>query len=287
MDWIKKMNEAVDYIEARLDGEIDLGEVAQIAHCSAYHFQRVFSYMAGITLTEYIRRRRLTKAAVDLQSGNDKVIDIALKYGYESPTAFSRAFQGVHGMTPTEARQTAKSFKSYPPISFQITIKGVTAMEYRIEQREAFRVVGVKIRTTMKDGAGYKEIPEFWAEAGRNGTLEKIASLIGAEPFGVLGISACENYDMTDFDYYLAAATSKPVPPGMEEYTVPASQWAIFESVGPMPDAIQELQKRIITEWLPSSGYTYAAAPDIEVYPGQDIASPDYKSYVWFPITKK
>lgn len=286
MDWIEKMNDAIKYIEENLDGEIDYIDIARIAGCSSYHFQRVFSYMAGVSLTEYIRRRRLTMAAFDLQNGNEKVIDVGLKYGYSSPTSFTRAFQSLHGIAPSKAKDNNSTFTSYSPISFQITIKGVSEMNYRIEKKGEIRVVGAKLKTTMDMDKAQVEIPKFWGEMKANGMVEKMIGLMNQEPFGLLGMSVTTQ-DKQEFDYYMGVSTDRDILEGMEEYIIPSAQWAIFECVGPVPEAIQQLQKRIFTEWLPSSGYEYANLPDLEVYGDGDISSKDYKCQVWLPIVKK
>lgn len=289
MDWLKQMNEALEYIENNLDGQVNFQVAAQKACCSVYHFQRMFSYMAEVPLSEYIRRRRLSKAAFDLQNTEDKVIDVALKYGYDSPTAFTRAFQKLHEITPNQAKKKGAVLKAYPPIAFQVSIKGAKLMNYKIEEKKAFRIVGTKLSTTMEDGACYREIPKFWEESGKQGKLAELAKCITKEPYGVLGVSIC-NEPMTEtarFDYLIAASTDLPVPQGMEEFTVPAASWAIFECIGPIPGAIQEMQKRITTEWLPTSGYAYGNAPDIEVYCDEDGTKPDTRSEIWVPVVKK
>lgn len=143
MEWINRLNKTIRYMEEHLTEEIDYEQLAQIACCSPYHFQRMFAYMAEVPLSEYIRRRRMSLAAVDLQDKEAKIIDVAMKYGYTSPTAFNRAFQSVHGIAPSLIRERGTEIKSFPPISFTITIKGVEEMNYRIEQKEAFRIVGV------------------------------------------------------------------------------------------------------------------------------------------------
>ena len=140
MEWIERLNSSINYMEENMKGTIDLEEVSKIACCSTYHFQRTFTYIADITLSEYIRRRKMSLAAVDLQSGNEKVIDISLKYGYNSPTAFNRAFKSVHGISPSQAKKEGTILKVFPPISFKITIKGDSEMKYRIEKKEAFRI---------------------------------------------------------------------------------------------------------------------------------------------------
>ena len=145
MDWLEQLNNAMRYMEDHMEGELDLKQVAKIACCSVFHVQRMFSYMAGVPLAEYIRRRRMTKAAFDLQNTKEKVLQIALKYGYDSPTAFNRAFQSIHGVTPSTARQEGVVLKAYQPISFKITIRGEVEMKYRIEHHNAFRIVGPKL----------------------------------------------------------------------------------------------------------------------------------------------
>lgn len=291
MDWLNRMNEAIAYIEHHLDGEINYAAVAQIACCSPYHFQRMFSYMAEVPLSEYIRRRRLTLAAVDLQNTAEKVIDVALRYGYDSPTAFTRAFQNQHDITPNAARDKGVTLNAYPAISFQVSIKGATVMKYKIEEKGAFRIVGPKLSTTMENEACYKEIPAFWNEVAMGGKIAQLGAMIDQPPFGMLGVSACGDTPITDystrFDYYIAAPTSKAVPQGMVEYMVPAATWAVFECSGPMPGSIQELQRRVATEWLPGSGYEYGNAPDIEVYYDEDGTKPDARSEVWIPVVKK
>lgn len=283
MEWLERLNMAVDYIEQNLEGDIELERLARIACCSSFHFQRMFSYIAGIPLSEYIRRRRMSTAAFALQQGG-KVIDIALTYGYDSPTAFSRAFRSVHGLSPSEARQQGAPLKAWPRISFRITIKGDTEMNYRIEQKEAFRIVGAMQHFDMSLGDGFEKVPQFWAQTTQSGMVQQLCALPAKEPCGLLGVSTC--MDGRDFDYYIALATDAPTLEGMAAYTVPACTWAIFECVGAMPQAIQQLQTRIISEWLPSSGYEYADAPDIEVYPEGDTQSPDYRCEVWLPVRK-
>lgn len=285
MEWLERLNQSVGYLEENLAGTIRYERAAQIACCSVFHFQRMFSYIAGIPLSEYIRRRRMTEAAFELQQSDIRVIDAAMKYGYESPTAFNRAFQSVHGVPPAAARLEGVPLRAYPRIRFMISIRGDAQMNYKIESREAFRIVGPKRHYPMNVEDNFAQVPLFWQETAQAGTIPVLCGLMDRQPYGILGVSTCMNG--SDFDYYIAAASVKPAPEGMEEFTVPACTWAIFECVGPMPNAIQELQKRIVTEWLPVSGYEYADAPDIEVYPEGDQTSRDYRCEVWLPVKKK
>ncbi len=286
MEWIQRLNAAVDYIENNLDQEMNVEEAARIAACSTFHFQRMFSYIAGVTLGDYIRKRRMTLAAFEMIQGEQKVIEIAIKYGYDSPTAFNRAFQSVHGMAPTAAKKSGVSLTVYPRITFTLSIKGDEAMNFRIETKEGFRVAGYALKEPMTMENCMEKIPVFWEKVYGNGGIQKVCALNdGTDPQGLLGVCTSDNREFSG--YFIAIATSQPCAEGMEEYFVPQGTWAIFDCVGPMPNAIQNLQQRIITEWLPTSGYEYAAMPDIEVYYEGDQSAADYRSQVWLPIVKK
>jgi len=285
MEWLNQWNKAIDYIEDNLDDDIDIEIAAKFACCSSFHFSRMFSYIANISLFEYIRRRRMTMAAFDLQSSDEKIIDIALRYGYDSPTAFNRAFQTVHEIAPSKARKKDIMLSAFPRITINITVKGESKMNYKIVKKEAFRVVGVNEHFKMDIEQSFAEVPVFWQKTFESGIVPKIQALNTQEPKALLGISTCMNGK--DFDYYIAVASDAKTIDDMVEYAVPECTWAIFECVGAMPHAIQNLQKRIITEWLPTSGYEYADAPDIEVYGQGDTMSKDYRCEVWLPIIKK
>lgn len=283
MDWLTGLNNALDYIEENLDGEIDLRQAAKLACCSFYHFTRMFGYITGVPLAEYVRRRRLSAAALALSGGKVKVMELALRYGYDSPTAFNRAFKALHGINPSAARLPGANLKSYPRICFQISIKGDVAMNYRIEEKPEFGIVGFKKWVSLADGENLREIPKMWAEL----TAEKckqVCALAEGEPAGMLGVCA-DMYD-NGFDYYIAVAGNKPAPQGMARKVIPAATWAVFEAVGAMPHAIQEVWQRIYTEWLPNSGYTHANLPELEVYPKGDNTSADYRCEVWIPVEK-
>ncbi len=282
MEWIERLNDALHYIEEHLDDSFDITQAAKIACCSSYHFQRVFTYVAGIPLSEYVRRRRMSRAAVELQNGA-KVLDTALKYGYESPTAFNRAFQSIHGVTSSQAKKSGAVLTSFPPISFQIIIKGEVAMNYRIENKDAFRIVGVSKPLFQEVEKNFQVVPQMWQSAAENGTVAALAGMMDATPMGVLGVSVCNEPEQ--WRYYIAVASSKPIEKPLEDCMIPAATWAIFPGQGAMPTAIQELEKRIVTEWLPTSGYEYANAPDIEVYINADPQNSQFE--VWIPVVKK
>lgn len=280
MEWVERLNESMAYIEGHLADEIDYGQLGRIACCSAYHFQRMFTYMAGVTLSEYIRRRKMSLAAVDLQGGA-RVIDVAQKFGYGSPTAFNRAFQSVHGIAPSAVKEEGVSVKSYPPIAFSITVKGATEMNYRIETKEAFRIVGISAPLARELEKNFEVVPAMWGRAAADGTIEKLAGMMNAQPMGLLGVSACGDEEV--WKYFIAVASTAPCD-GFEEYTVPAATWAIFPGEG-TNQSIQALEQRIVTEWLPTSGYEYGNAPDIEVYLNPDSQNAKYE--VWIPVVKK
>ena len=281
MEWIEKLNEAMGYMEEHLADEIDMEKLGKIACCSSYHFQRMFTYMAGVPLSEYIRRRKMSLAAVDLQGKDRKIIDVAAKYGYSSPTAFNRAFQSVHGIAPSAVKNEGVSVKSFPPIQFKITVKGVEEMNYRIETKDAFRITGVSVPLNKDIEKNFAVIPSKWQEIAMDGTLQKLIGMMDTEPMGVLGVSTCN--DTEPWRYYIAVSTKK-TGEDLEEYMVPAATWAIFPGEG-TNQSIQELERRIVTEWLPTSGYEYGNAPDVEVYLNPDPQNAKYE--VWIPVVKK
>ena len=281
MEWLVRMNDALAYMEGNLDGEISMEEAARRACCSQYHFQRMFSYIIGVPLSEYVRRRRLTKAALDLQRG-DKVVDVGIRYGYDSPTAFNRAFQTVHGVSPSAARKQGTVLKAFPRVSFQISVKGVSEMDYRIVEKEAFRAVGVRTQLGADIDENFKNITPFWEETITKGLTKEIAGLINSEPYGLLGVSVYNEADEEGY-YYICAATDKPVPTGMYEVVVPKYTWAIFSGSG-HPSDIANLFKRIYSEWQPTSGYEWADMIEVEVYLDDDPV--DMKYEVWMPVKK-
>lgn len=280
MDWADRMNMALDYIEKNIRTEIDYTVLGRISCSSSYHFQRMFSCMAGMPLSEYIRRRKMSLAASEILKGA-RIIDVSLSFGYNSPTAFNRAFQSVHGVPPSMLRQEGVNVKLYPPITFRLTIKGAEEMNFRIEKREAFKVVGVSEEIFHDIEKNHIVIPAMWDRIRDNGTLDKITGLIDAEPKGVLGVCSCN--DDGPWRYIIGVA-SEVEAEGLECFTVPAATWAIFSGSG-SGVSIQELENRIVTEWLPGSGYEYANIPDIEVYLDSDPSNMRYE--VWIGVRHK
>ncbi|KOR80258.1 AraC family transcriptional regulator [Peribacillus frigoritolerans] len=290
MDSLKNMNGAIKFIEENLTNEIDFKEVARLAYCSEYHFKRMFSFLAGISLSEYIRRRRLTLAAFELKNSNIKVIDIAIKYGYSSPDSFARAFQHLHGITPSEARSNGHSLKAYPPMSFQLSIKGGNEMNYRIEEKEAFHIIGIKKRVPIIFNGVNPEIASMWKSLDEK-TINELKNLSNVEPLGLLSASA--NFsegrleEKGELDHYIGAATTRECPDNLTQLNVDASTWAVFEAVGPFPQTLQNVWGRIYSEWFPSSNYEQREGPEILWNENKDLTSPTFRSEIWIPVMKK
>lgn len=297
MDWLTKMNSAIDYIENNLTGEIDFNIVCAKACCSSYNFQRMFSFITDITLAEYIRRRRLTAAALELQNSSKKVIDVAVKYSYDSATSFARAFSALHGITPTEAKRAGAKLKAYPKISFQISIKGEKEMDYRIETKEAFDVFGMETIASLSGEEGYLSPAGLWQECQQNGEYERLFENSGnLPPFitqDLCKIHAVENYEKTKgntFPYMLCAFVSESSnTSGYKKVHIPAQTYAIFSSEkfkwgDEFFKILSTMQKRFYSEWLPTANYERADAANFEIYGGTE----EY-GYIelWFPVIKK
>lgn len=280
MEWIKRLNSAVEYMEAHLLEKIDYEKVAEIANCPAYHFQRMFFYMTDISVSEYIRRRRMSLAAVDLQDAGAKVIDIALKYGYDSPTAFNRAFQSIHGIAPSVAKKENTALKSYPAIKFSISVQGMEEMNFRIETKEAFRIVGKSCPLSKVLEENFARIPHEWDTALENGTLTQLYGIMNDKPEGLLGVSV---HNEKEWKYFIAVSSTEDSD-NFEQYNIPVATWAVFSGRGTNV-SLQELERRVITEWLPASGYEYTEIPDIEVYIKADPKDAIYE--YWLPVVKK
>lgn len=276
MELLERMNRAVEYIETNLTNKIDYEKVANEIGYSIHHFQRMFSFITDISMAEYVRRRRMTMAAFELQNSSMKVIDIALKYGYESPEAFARAFQNLHGITPTVARNKGIGLKAYPRISFQISIKGVSEMKYRIETRKDFQVYGIERIFDISNDENIREIPRFWNEVLSNGECDKLAESTGnlnnqGELCPVNAVCDYKKTEGTTFPYMICALKSnKSDTRGYKVVEVPSATWAIFTSeeydMGDVSIAFQDLNKRAHTEWLPTSTYNKLEGYDLEMY---------------------
>lgn len=291
MGWIAGLQRAIDYVETHLTEEIDYEAVAKEASSSVFHFQRVFGVICGFTLGDYIRMRRLSQAASDLSGTKDKVIDIALKYGYDTPESFARAFTRFHGVTPTQARR-GRNVKSFSRLSVKLILTGGSTMDYRIEKLDAFQVV-CKRKTVEKsdeDGPAW-EISDFWDECTQNGTIRKLVGYIPEKPVlkGLLGICYSGSTEGLKFPYGIGAEyDGRPVEEGLEIVGIPAHTYAVFTCRGKMPEAFAETYKKIVTEFFPQNDrYEYVSEIELEVYPSDQVQNPDYACEIWIAVKEK
>jgi AraC family transcriptional regulator len=290
MDWQRRMTKALGYLESNLYGEVDLEAAAREANCSAFHFYRMFEVITGVGPGEYLRRRRLSEAAMALSSGGpEKVIDLAMRFGYESPDAFSRAFRREFGCLPTEARKGGARLHSYPPLSFSVVLKGDKAMEYRIEKGPAMGMAGIGMKIRTKDGGNFVDVPAFWDAIMKDGRWKALCSKADFKRIGVCGV--CRDFDMAAgvFIYSIAIdepATMDGMPEGSEAFEIPASTWGKFTSRGPLRPNFQDTIKRVFGEWLPASDWEHAGSAEIEFYPDGNPESPDYWCEYWVPLKK-
>lgn len=283
MKWLERLEACVDYIEENIE-KIDMKELCSIACLSNIYFSRLFDAVTGITLGEYIRRRRMTLAAGELIRSDIKVIDIAIKYGYSSSEAFSRAFKSIHSVSPSFVRTNRPKLKSYPKIAFNITIKGDDEMNYKIVEKDAFKVMGRSITTTEEDYKNQTDIPEFWHQLYTTGVIDKMLEASGCEvKYGICMPPIKEHGK--EFEYVVAVPYNGGYTAEMKVYDMPKTEWAVFACRGSMPDAIQKVWNRIFTEWLPATKYEINTdLPDIEYYTAGDNDDPDYYSEIWLPV---
>jgi AraC family transcriptional regulator len=278
MDWINGVQNAISYIEKNITEELDYDEIAKQACVSSFHFQRAFSILCGFTVGEYIRNRKLTLAGMELSSGEAKVIDVAVKYGYESPDSFAKAFSRFHKISPSSAKKEGAKLKSFAPLKIILKLEGGNVMDYKIEAKEAFEVIGsVK---EFNNETSYTEIPKFWDEHFQSGNGQFI--------FGMFGI--CYENSSKMFNYMIAdsAAGKGTLPDKFVKKEIPAKTWAVFPIRGAIPNALQEINTKIWTEWLPNCReYELDGNFNIEMYSDGDNSSADYYSEIWIPVKKK
>ncbi|MCI2059058.1 MAG: AraC family transcriptional regulator [Oscillibacter sp.] len=290
MDWITGIQRALDYTEAHLTEEIDYEEIAGQACSSPFHFQRMFGMLCGFSLGDYIRMRRLTLAACELQQTGEKVIDIALKYGYDTPESFSRAFARFHGISPTEARRGG-NVKSFSRLSVKLILTGGNTMNYRIEKRDAFQIVCRKIQVHKPQGdTATEEIHAFWNQCSTDGTMDKVCKYGRFDRLqGVLGICFSDELAGSSFPYGIGTEyNGAPLNgAGLDVVEIPAYTYAVFTCKGPMPDAFKKTYQQICTEFFPQSSYEYGHGVELEVYPSADVAAPDYTCEIWIAVKEK
>ncbi len=278
------LNESIEHIEAHLDAAIDVADLARIALTSEYHYRRMFSALAGMPLSEYVRRRRLTIAGAEVIAGRRTLLEIALGAGYRSGEAFARAFRAFHGLGPDEARRSGAPLQSQPRIAFRLTVEGSQPMEYRIVQKDAFRILGRTVRVPIVHQGMNEALVSFIRGIGRE-EIARIAALSDGEPSGVLGVSANLSpgrEEGSEFDYTHGVVSSQPAG-DLDTLEVPAGTWAVFGSSGPFPLAIQYLWRDVFTQWFPSNPYASCPGPEIlRTVLSEDSAQADCE--LWIPV---
>ena len=285
MEWIDGISQAISYIEENLTEKLTVEEIARQALISPFYFQKGFSMLCGFTVGDYIRQRRLALAGSELVSTDAKIIDIAVKYGYDSPDSFTKAFTRFHGITPTAARRDGAMIKSFAPLKISLTLKGGFTMDYKIVEKDSFTVIGASKKFLYDDAKS--EIPKFWTEHYQTGKGNTVC--------GMYGVNIDEDMGGKEFEYLIADDYDgkSEVPDGFTLKTIPAFTWAIFPCNGAMPSAMQEVNQRIFSEWLPScKDYEFAAGYNIEMYNDpkdypKGVQDETYYSEIWIPIKKK
>lgn len=288
MNWINGIQNALDYIENHITDKPDYSEIAEQAYCSVFYFQRIFNALCGMTIGEYIRNRRLTLAGSELSSLKSRVIDVALKYGYESPESFTRAFTKFHGITPSEARRNGSGLKSFSRLSIKIIVKGGNTMNYRIVEKTAFKVIGKTETHSIDESQNKNTMPDFWGKAHRTGIIETLLKNASDKTY-VFGICYGNTHtNKKNFDYSIAVECDEniTVPEGYTVNEIPERTWIVAECTGAMPGAIQKLWHEICTEFFPASEYRPTYEMDIEAYPTGDMTSSDYRCQIWIPIER-
>lgn len=284
---LEGLNQAMEHIERHLDQRIETADLARIAVTSEYHFRRLFSALAGMPLSEYVRRRRLTVAGAEVLDGERTLLEVAVRYGYTSGEAFARAFRAMHGVGPGEARRNGAPLRSQPRMSFRLVVEGSGSMQYKVVEKDAFRVVGRKAGVPLVHEGMNPAIAAFIRGLGRE-TLERIESLSDQEPRGIVSVSDDlheSRAEGTELDYYHGAVSGAEVPEDMDALAVPAGTWAVFESSGPFPQTLQHLWRDVFTQWFPSNPYRSRPGPEIL----RTRLSPDgarANAELWIPVER-
>ncbi|GGP66667.1 AraC family transcriptional regulator [Streptomyces abikoensis] len=283
---LERLNQALEHIESHLDQPIDVADLARIAVTSEYHLRRLFSALAGVPLSEYIRRRRLTVAGAEVLAGERTLLDVATRYGYGSGEAFARAFRALHGVGPGEARRTGAALSAQPRMSFRLVVEGNSSMRYRIVEKDEFRVAGKKARVPLVYEGVNPAIAEFVRGIGKD-ELGRIATLSDQDPSGIVAVSVLDDpsrAEGSELDYYHGVVTgAEDVPVDLDVLAVPAGTWAVFENSGPFPQALQHLWRDVFTQWFPSNPYESRPGPEIlRVRPSEDGTHADAE--LWIPV---
>lgn len=292
MNWLYTIKRSVDYIEEHILEDIDISKVAGEEFVSPMYFDRAFSFITGYSVTEYIRNRRLYLAAIDLYSTDMKVIDCALKYYYETPESFNKAFKRFHLITPSECKHSIKKIHSFYPLVISIKVQGGANMNYVIEDEDSFEVVGFEGIFNSKDS--YQKIPEFWDEVNEKykdsfntpDSNDEIVECIKKNHIGEYGLCIDDIMENGNFRYMICGRyVGGSVPDGLVKYNVPSSKWVKFKSIGKLPGSLQSLNTRIFKEWLPGHPeYAISQSINIEWYSNGNTNDDKYESGVWIPV---
>lgn len=285
MGWVERIGDAINYIEDNITDELNIEDIAKQVYVSPYYFQKCFTMLCGFTVGEYIRQRRLTLAGSEVVATDDKIIDIALKYGYDSPDSFTRAFTRFHGATPAAVRKEGAVVKSFASLKIKFTLEGGYIMDYKIVEKEAFTVMGLS--KTFKYDSAFAEVPKFWDEYCKSGKNKVIC--------GMFGISIDESMGNSEFEYLIADNYMpwKEVPEGFVTKVIPKHTWAVFPCKGPLPKSLQDVNQKIFSEWLPNCrDYEIAAGYNVELYSNvadypNGLQDENYYSEMWIPVKKK
>lgn len=285
MEWMTIIKEAVEYIETHITDNITADDVAGYVCISPFYFHRGFSMLCGYSLMEYIRNRRLSLAGGELISGTSTVTELALKYGYDSPDSFTKAFTRFHGFSPSAVRRDHAMVKIFAPLKLTISLKGGYLMDYRIAKKESFTVIGVSKEFNYEHAK--QDIPAFWQEHYASGKGEHVRGMFGINIDPQMGH---ETFEYLIADIYNPAAD---IPKGVMTRTIPAFTWAIFPCKGALPDSMQDVNIKIFSEWLPAlKDYEFAAGYCIEMYDAPDkypkaTQDENYYTEIWIPVKKK
>ncbi len=289
MDWIQGFQRSVDYIEEHITEPLDIGNIARVMNISGYYYQKLFNVLCGFGVGEYIRNRRLALAGSELMATDERVIDIALKYGYDTPEGFTRAFTRFHGVPPSAVRR-GSPVKSFAKLCVTIIVKGGSTMNYKVVTKESFKVLEKVEEQSIADEQNLNTIPQFWTRSHEDGTVRRLLELTSDRSY-IFGICYGNTpSDSKTFDYSIAARVAgnikeTDVPAGFRLSEIPERTWVVFECVGAMSGAIQELWHKIITEFFPSSPYKPTYEMDIEAYTEGNMSLDTYKSEIWVPVT--
>jgi len=287
MDWLSGLRKAVAYMEQHLLDQISAQDIAEEVSISPFYLQRGFAVMTGFSIQEYLRNRRLYLAALDLSRSGCRIIDLAAKYGYDSPESFTRAFSRFHGASPSEIRQDAHLIRTFLPLQISIEIRGGKEMDIRIEHEACMKMIGVSRLIAMDHG--YQECPAFWDEFEAKYCTGAPLAAVRDCRIGEFALCIQDPADSTRFRYMIAGIDQVgELPEGMETLEVPAHDWAKFRCTGPLPGALQAVNTAIFREWLPGNpDYEMDGDLNIEHYLEGDPSAADYVSEIWIPVRKR